>query len=149
MMCLAKKKIKKIHCSGGNHGLSGLFRAVSAVEPSLFRPPPPPPVPNKPSCFCGHQAKCTRCLLPQPVQPARRTSRLDGQFLLSCSKTEVEDACCPLLQSFHPLIWHHSIFLTNIVLISDHIGKRKKNPTNSERSLSPFRKENIKPQKKD
>ena len=25
------------------HGLSGLFRAVSAVEPSLFRPLPPPP----------------------------------------------------------------------------------------------------------
>ena len=25
------------------HGFSGLFRAVSAVEPSLFRPPPPPP----------------------------------------------------------------------------------------------------------
>ena len=24
------------------HGLSGLFRAVSGVEPSLFRPPPPP-----------------------------------------------------------------------------------------------------------
>ena len=24
------------------HGLSGLFRAVSAVEPSLFRPPPTP-----------------------------------------------------------------------------------------------------------
>ena len=29
------------------HGLSGLFRAVSAVEPSLFRsPPPPPPTPS-------------------------------------------------------------------------------------------------------
>ena len=25
------------------HGLSGLFGAVSEVEPSLFRPPPPPP----------------------------------------------------------------------------------------------------------
>ena len=25
------------------HGLSGLFREVSAVEPSLSRPPPPPP----------------------------------------------------------------------------------------------------------
>ena len=25
------------------HGLSGLFRAVSEVEPSLVRPPPPPP----------------------------------------------------------------------------------------------------------
>ena len=32
------------------HGLSGLFRAVSAVEPSLFRPfPPPPPPPPPPS----------------------------------------------------------------------------------------------------
>ena len=27
------------------HGLCGLFGAVSAVEPSLFRPPPPPPLP--------------------------------------------------------------------------------------------------------
>ena len=26
------------------HGLSGLFRAVSEVEPSLFRPLPPPPL---------------------------------------------------------------------------------------------------------
>ena len=25
------------------HGLSGLFRAISVVEPSLFRPPPPSP----------------------------------------------------------------------------------------------------------
>ena len=44
------------------HGLSGLFRAVSAVEPSLFRlslSPPPVPVPNKPSRFCGRKAKCT------------------------------------------------------------------------------------------
>ena len=42
------------------HGLSGLFRAVSALEPSLFRPPPPPPpptVPNKPPRFCGRKAK--------------------------------------------------------------------------------------------
>ena len=31
------------------HGLSGLFRAVSAVEPSLFRPLPPPPPPLSPS----------------------------------------------------------------------------------------------------
>ena len=28
------------------HGLSGLFWAVSAVEPSLFRLPPPPPAPS-------------------------------------------------------------------------------------------------------
>ena len=45
------------------HGLSGLFRAVSAVEPSFFRPLPPPPnphplpVPNKPPRFCGRKAK--------------------------------------------------------------------------------------------
>ena len=42
------------------HGLSGLFRAVSAVEPSLFRLlPPPVPVPNKPPRFCGRKAKYT------------------------------------------------------------------------------------------
>ena len=44
------------------HGLSGLFRAVFAVEPSLFCPPPPPPLvslPNKPSRFCGRKAKWT------------------------------------------------------------------------------------------
>ena len=40
------------------HGLSGLFRAVSAVEPSLFRPlQPPVPVPNKRPRFCGRKAK--------------------------------------------------------------------------------------------
>ena len=40
------------------HGLSGPFRAVSAVEPSLSRPlPPPVPVPNKPPRFCGRKAK--------------------------------------------------------------------------------------------
>ena len=39
------------------HGLSGLFPAVSKVEPSLFRPlPPPVPVPNKPLRFCGRKA---------------------------------------------------------------------------------------------
>ena len=41
------------------HGLSGLFRAVSAVEPSLFSPPPVP-VPNKPPRFCGRKAKWSR-----------------------------------------------------------------------------------------
>ena len=43
------------------HGLSGLFWAVSVVEPSLFRPfhtPPLPaaPVPNKQPRFCGRKA---------------------------------------------------------------------------------------------
>ena len=41
------------------HDLSGLFRAVSAVEPSLSRPPPPPPpvpVLNKQPRFCGRKA---------------------------------------------------------------------------------------------
>ena len=47
------------------HGFAGLFRTVSAAEPSLFRPlppptPPPPPVPNKQPRFCGRKAKCTR-----------------------------------------------------------------------------------------
>ena len=40
------------------HGLSGLFRAVSSVEPSLFAPPPPAArVPNKHPRFCGRKAK--------------------------------------------------------------------------------------------
>ena len=40
------------------HGLSGLFRVVSAVEPSLFRPLPTlsPRDPNKPSRFRGRKA---------------------------------------------------------------------------------------------
>ena len=38
------------------HDLSGLFRAVSAVEPSLSLPPPPVPVPNMPPRFCGRKA---------------------------------------------------------------------------------------------
>ena len=65
------------------HGLSGLFRAVSAVEPSLFRlllllppPPPPPPhppvpVPNKAPRFCGRKAKW--CIKPEPVWLFNRT----------------------------------------------------------------------------
>ena len=49
------------------HGLSGLFRAVSAVEPSLFRPLPPPPptpvpVPNMHPRFCGRKAKWSSLL---------------------------------------------------------------------------------------
>ena len=49
------------------HSLSGLFLAVSVVEPSLFRPLSPPPhphvpVPNKPFRFCGRKAKCTRTI---------------------------------------------------------------------------------------
>ena len=39
------------------HGLSGLFREVSAVEPSLFRPLPR--LPNKPPRFCGRRVKCS------------------------------------------------------------------------------------------
>ena len=39
------------------HSLSGLFRAVSAVEPSLFHPLPHlVPVPNKHPRFCGRKA---------------------------------------------------------------------------------------------
>ena len=41
--------------------------SVSAVEPSLSRPPPPPPavpVPNKHPCFCGRYAKCLRFQMP-------------------------------------------------------------------------------------
>ena len=46
------------------HGLSGLFRAVSAVEPSLFRPlPPAVPVPNKQPRFCGRKAIRSRSRL--------------------------------------------------------------------------------------
>ena len=47
------------------HGLSGLFRAVSAVEPSRSRPPPRPtplpvPVRNKQPRFCGRKATWSR-----------------------------------------------------------------------------------------
>ena len=43
------------------HGLSGLFQAVSAVEPSLSRPlPPPSPPPNKQPRFCGRKATWSR-----------------------------------------------------------------------------------------
>ena len=55
------------------HGLSGLFRAVSAVEPSLFRSPPPPiHVPNKSPRFCGRKAKWQNGLSPtcEPVWPS-------------------------------------------------------------------------------
>ena len=42
------------------HGLSGLFWAVSAVEPSLSRPLPLVPVPNKQPRFCGRKATWSR-----------------------------------------------------------------------------------------
>ena len=39
------------------HSLSGLFRAVSAVEPFTLSPPShSDPVPNRPARFCGHKA---------------------------------------------------------------------------------------------
>ena len=39
------------------HGLSGLFRAVSAVEPFTLSPPSHSvPVPNRPTRFCGRKA---------------------------------------------------------------------------------------------
>ena len=38
------------------HGLSGLFRAVSAFEPSLFRPLPPPPHPPVSPSLISHLA---------------------------------------------------------------------------------------------
>ena len=39
------------------HGLSGLFRAVSAVEPFILSPPSHSvPVPNRPTRLCGRKA---------------------------------------------------------------------------------------------
>ena len=39
------------------HGLSGLFRAVSVVEPFTLSPPSHSvPVPNRPTRFCGRKA---------------------------------------------------------------------------------------------
>ena len=39
------------------HGLSGLFRAVSAVEPFTLSPPSHSvPVPNRPTRLCGRKA---------------------------------------------------------------------------------------------
>ena len=58
------------------HGLSGLFRAVSAVEPSPFRPPPSVPVPNKQPRFCGRKAKCTRSLSPYLSLPGGDSGRI-------------------------------------------------------------------------
>ena len=50
------------------HGLSGLFRAVSAVEPSLSRPRPTPlPVLNKQPRFCGRKAIWSRSWMGESV----------------------------------------------------------------------------------
>ena len=65
------------------HGLSGLFRAVPAVEPSLSRPLPPPPPPspvpvsNKQPRFCGRKATWS-CGERRVSGDVRRWERGDG-----------------------------------------------------------------------
>ena len=66
------------------HGLSGLFRAVSAVEPSLSRPLPPPPlhpvpVPNKQPRFCGRKAKWSQENITVLVNPVDCSAMRFGQ----------------------------------------------------------------------
>ena len=55
------------------HGLSGLFRAVSAVEPSLFCPPPPPLHPTLSPSLISHFAfvdvKQNGPVLQRPLSP--------------------------------------------------------------------------------
>ena len=72
------------------HGLSGLFRAVSAVEPSLFclLPPRshPVPVPNKPPRFCGRKAKWSGPERPlSPVSLQRQVVYLLLRPVFMCS----------------------------------------------------------------
>ena len=53
------------------HGLSGLFRAVSAVDPFNLSPPSHSvPVPNRPTRLCGRKATLNQIL---------RTAGADGQ----------------------------------------------------------------------
>ena len=60
------------------HGLFGLFRAVSTVEPSVFRPlPPPVPVPNKHPRFCGRKAKSLVFIF-RPVQMVSNPSKFQA-----------------------------------------------------------------------
>ena len=68
--CTSRCAVARGHCLNTSivlaavHGLSGLFRAVSAIEPSLSRPlsPPPPPHPTLPNLASvdvkqyGHQS---------------------------------------------------------------------------------------------
>ena len=52
------------------HGLSGLFRAVSAVEPfTLSSPSHSVPVPNRPSRLCGRKATLNQTAPHTPPAP--------------------------------------------------------------------------------
>ena len=83
-------------------GLSGLFRAVSAVEPiTLSSLSPLVPVPKQQTRFCGRKAKCTRLTLTETIrtiggwggggEPRTSTSNFT-QLLSSDSFTFVQ--CC-------------------------------------------------------
>ena len=53
--CTSRWAMARGHCFNTSIVLAavhGLFREVSVVKPSLFRPLPPVPVPNKPLRFC-------------------------------------------------------------------------------------------------
>ena len=53
------------------HGLSGLFRAVSAVEPfTLSSPSHSVPVPNRPTRLCGRKATLNQTKRQRPFPPS-------------------------------------------------------------------------------
>ena len=62
------------------HGLSGLFRAVSAVEP--FTPSPPShsvPVPNRPTRLCGRKATLNQTKLVLLLCTVRTITRIKSE----------------------------------------------------------------------
>ena len=72
--CTSRWAMTRVHCLNSTivlaavHGLSGLFRAVSAVEPFTLSPPSHSvPVPNRPTRLCGRKATLNQsgcaCLL--------------------------------------------------------------------------------------
>ena len=69
------------------HGLSGLFRAVSAVEPFTLSPPSHSvPVPNRPTRLCGRKATLNQTSSVQVLAVSLKIDRISDILALTREK---------------------------------------------------------------
>ena len=92
------------------HGLSGLFRAVSAVEPSLSRPPAP--VPNKLSRFCGRKAIWMVKVYKQPKRRIQNTGGCDPIITERGYRGGRKRLRC-----IHSNVWHALFVVVTVVVV--------------------------------